>query len=86
MMEKLAGDFERLELNGSTVIPIHIGSHIHILKRAQTHLSLSRDVSVFTGPALRTSFFSLHLSPSSSGCSASCFCSVLNEHSESLLY
>lgn len=56
MMEKLAGDFERLELNGSTVI--HIGSHIHILKRAQTHLSLSRDVSVFTGPALRTSFFS----------------------------
>lgn len=60
MMEKLAGDFERLELNGSTVIPIHIGSHIHILKRAQTHLSLSRDVSVFTGPALRTSFFSSH--------------------------
>lgn len=54
MMEKLAGDFERLELNGSTVIPIHI------LKRAQTHLSLSRDVSVFTGPALRTSFFSSH--------------------------
>lgn len=60
MMEKLAGDFERLELNGSTVIPIHIGSHIHILKRAQTHLSLSRDVSVFTGPTLRTSFFSSH--------------------------